>query len=101
MSHQLWPRDEASFLEPEEVVRRLRAAFPDVEVDPRRGVEEVAAAESHMRRIAGPGQPFSTDDVDRKHRNRERAVHVSVADGAVTGATVVEVDERLLVSHAS
>jgi hypothetical protein len=101
MAHELSPRSGSPFLTPEEVVRRLRAAFPSVHVDPERGAAGVDAQLAHMRRIAGPGQPFSTAEVEEKQRNRGRAVHVAVTDAGVTLATVVEVDEGLFFAYES
>ena len=80
---------------------RLQAAFPDLRVDRERGVAEVDAQVAHMRRIAGPGQPFSIAEVDRKHRDRSRAVHVTLVEGNVTVTTLIEVDDGLLFSYAS
>ena len=101
MAHQLWPTRGQPFLSPDDVVRRLREAFPIVRVDQQRGIAELEAQLAYMRRVAGPSQPFTVTDVDRRHRHRGSAVHVTVVEGDIILATVVEVEEGLFFSYLS
>jgi hypothetical protein len=54
-----------------------------------------------MRRIAGPGQPFSAADVARKERHRSRAVYLTIEEGGVTIAALLEVDDGLVFAYSS
>lgn len=56
MAHQLFPIADNEFLEPKEVLRRLRAEFDFVEADADAGTEHVANMLAQFRRMHAPAE---------------------------------------------
>ena len=56
MAHRLSPITEGAYLEPEEIVRRLRAEFEFVEADADAGTEHVADMLKQFQRMNAPSE---------------------------------------------
>src|SRR5689334_12349757 len=82
MTHKLSPADGTSYLEPEEVVRRLREEFEVVEADPELGREHVQGMVRRLLKMESGGAVGMAVPMPRRQKARDGAVLVLAADAA-------------------
>ena len=82
MAHELTPKADNPPLPVDEVIRRLRDSFAQVQVDVERASRELEESARYMARAGGPH--FSKEDIDRARRLIGHAAYVIIADDAGT-----------------
>src|SRR5262245_49283658 len=80
MTHKLIPGNGGPFLEPDEVVRRLRDEFDVVEADAEQGREHVQGMVRRLLKMESGGTVGVDVHIDRLQKAREGAVMVVIAD---------------------
>ena len=75
MAHRLSPIVEGAYLEPKEVIRRLRAEFEFVEADAGAGTELVADMIKQFQRMSAP-----QEIIDWHRAVLGKAIHIVVSD---------------------
>jgi hypothetical protein len=80
MTHKLSPADRTSYLEPEEVVRRLRQEFEVVDLDPDQGREHVQGMVRRLLKMESGGAVGMDVHIDRLQKARDGTVMVIIAD---------------------
>ena len=82
MAHELTPKADNPPLPVDEVIRRLRDSFAQVQVDVERASRELEESARYMARAGGPH--FSKEDIDRARRLIGHAAYVIIAADAGT-----------------
>lgn len=75
MAHRLPPVTEGGYLEPTEIVRRLRSEFNFVEADAGAGTEHVARMLEQFRRMNAPPEV-----IEAHHAMLGRSIRITVSD---------------------
>lgn len=75
MAHRLYPITEGGYLEPQEIVRRLRAEFDFVEADPDAGTEHVVDMIKQFQRMEMPQEV-----IDEHRAMLGKAISIIVSD---------------------
>jgi hypothetical protein len=99
MAHRLEPRKGRPYLDPEEVVRRLRDEFVHCEADADAGADITGDMIAKLIELKAP-----QEIIDAAVAGRERALRITVADDAATDdylSFVVQPDEGPFIGYYS
>jgi hypothetical protein len=100
MGHELTPREGQSYLETQEVVRRLRTVFRYVDADTNRATVEL---EEGIRHMLTAREIFTDEQIEKARRARGQSIDVIVADDPDTVSLrfLIEPNESVFIGYES